>query len=111
VASPAAVPQERIRDRVFLQLEAIDVALYLIVSWRIARLMRFGRTCRDLLADLFFDQDERHGAYPLDKRQPTAERHALNQVLRLVAMLGSFLRRQGDGEPSVKTIGIGLHKS
>lgn len=58
----------------FLQLRTIDglrraIALYLIVSWRIAMLMRFGRTCPDLLADLFFDPDEWHAAYLLNKKK------------------------------------------
>jgi hypothetical protein len=35
----------------------------MIVAWRIAYLMRLGRTCPDLDATLFFDQDEIRGAY------------------------------------------------
>ena len=98
-----------------LQLGTIDglqraIALYLIVSWRIAMLMRFGRTCPDLPADVFFDQDEWHAAYLLNKKKPPADRPTLNQVLRLVAMLGGFLARKGDGEPGVKTIWIGLQR-
>jgi hypothetical protein len=31
-------------------------------------------------------------------------------VLRLVAMLGGFLARKGDGEPGVKTIWLGLQR-
>jgi hypothetical protein len=98
-----------------LQLRTIDglqraIALYLIVSWRIAMLMRFGRTCPDLPADLFFDQDEWHAAYLLNKKKPPADPPTLNQVLRLVAMLGGFLARKGDGEPGVKTIWIGLQR-
>ena len=50
-------------DFLSLQLRTIDalhraIALYPIVSWRIAMLMRFGRTCPELPADLFCDQDE-----------------------------------------------------
>ncbi|HNH92803.1 IS4 family transposase, partial [Accumulibacter sp.] len=98
-----------------LQLQTIDglqraIALYLIVSWRIALLMRFGRTCPDLPAELFFDQDECHAAYLLNKKKPPADPPTLNQVLRLVAMLGGFLARKGDGEPGVKTIWIGLQR-
>ena len=69
------------------------IALYRIVSWRIAMRMRFGRTCPDLPADLFFDPDEWQAAYLLNKKKPPAERPTLNQVLRLVAMLGGFLAR------------------
>ncbi len=34
----------------------------------------------------------------------------LNEVVRLVAILGSFLARKGDGEPGVKTIWLGLQR-
>jgi hypothetical protein len=98
-----------------LQLRTIDglqraIALYLIVSWRIAMLIRFRHTCPDLPADLFFDQDEWHAAYLLNKKKPPADPPTLNQVLRLVAMLGGFMAHKGDGEPGVKTIWIGLQR-
>jgi hypothetical protein len=38
---------------------------------------------------------------PLPKQPPR-----LNEVLRLIARLGGFLGRKGDGEPGVKTHGI-----
>ncbi|SAL88047.1 hypothetical protein AWB74_08378 [Caballeronia arvi] len=34
----------------------------------------------------------------------------LNEVVRLVALLGGFLARKGDGEPGVKTIWQGLQR-
>jgi hypothetical protein len=34
------------------------LALFMVVAWRIARLMRLGRTCPDLGAELLFDRDE-----------------------------------------------------
>jgi len=43
------------------------LALYLVVAWRIAHLMRKGRTCPDLDAKLFFDPDEIQVAYLLNK--------------------------------------------
>ena len=35
---------------------------------------------------------------------------SLNGRVRRVAMLGGFLARQGDGEPGVKTLWIGLQR-
>ncbi len=86
------------------------LALYLVVAWRIARLMRLGRTCPDLDAELFFAPEEWQAAYvmmnkPLPNRPP-----GLNAVLRLVAQLGGFLARKGDGEPGAKTIWLGLQR-
>jgi hypothetical protein len=95
-----------------LQLGAIErleraLALYLVVAWRIAWLMRTGRSCPDLEADLFFDADEIRSAYLLtDLKQPDKPR--LAEVLRLIARLGGFLARKGDGQPGAKAIWLGL---
>ena len=94
----------------FARLERALV-LFMVVAWRIAHLMRTGRTCPDLDASLFFDPDEVRGAYLLTKKKPPANRPpCLNEVLRLVATLGGFLARKGDGEPGVKTIWLGLQR-
>jgi len=98
-----------------LQLATVErieraLALFMIVAWRIAYLMRMGRTCPDLDAALFFDPDEIHGAHLLmNKRMPKGV-PKLNEVLRLVAQLGGFLARKGDGEPGAKTIWEGLQQ-
>jgi hypothetical protein len=95
-----------------LQLGSIErieraLALYLVVAWRIAYLMRLGRTCPDLDAKLFFDLDEIQAAYLLNKSlAPPAPR--LNEVLRMIARAGGFLARKSDGEPGAKTIWDGL---
>ena len=95
-----------------LQLGAIErieraLALYLVVAWRVAHLMRMGRTCPDLDATLFFDADEIQAAYLLNKALPPPAPR-LNEVLRMIARVGGFLARKGDGEPGVKTIWLGL---
>lgn len=86
------------------------LAMFMVVSWRIAHLMRKGRTCPDLPADLFFDEDEIKAAYVLTNKAPPTKHPTLNDVVRRVAMLGGFLARKGDGEPGVKTIWIGLQR-
>lgn len=96
-----------------LQLGDIDrvhraLALFMVVAWRVAYLMRMGRTCPDLDAALFFDPDEIRGAYLLNKKKMPAEPPTLNEVVRLIAQIGGFLGRKSDGEPGVKTIWQGL---
>jgi hypothetical protein len=98
-----------------LQLGAIDrleraLALFLVVAWRVSCLMRKGRTCPDLDATLFFDPDEIRGAHLLAKKKMPATPPTLNEVVRLIAQIGGFLGRKGDGEPGVKTIWKGLDK-
>lgn len=95
-----------------LQLGTIErieraLALYLVVAWRIAYLMRMGRTCPDMDAKLFFDPDEIQAAYLLNKTLAPPEPR-LNEVLRMIARVGGFLARKSDGEPGAKTIWEGL---
>ena len=86
------------------------LVLYLIVAWRIARLMRLGRTCPEMDAALMFDRDEWQAAYILNKKKLPEKPPTLNEVVRLVARLGGFLARKGDGEPGVKTIWLGMQR-
>ena len=56
-----------------LQLASMDkieraLTLFMVVSWRIARLMRLGRTCPDLPASLMFDPDEIRAAHVLTNK-------------------------------------------
>ncbi len=99
-----------------MQLSQIDnieraLALFMVVAWRIAYLMRLGRICPDLDASIFFDPDEIRGAYLLTKqKRPVHRPPALNEVLRLIARVGGFLGRKGDGDPGVKTIWQGIQE-
>jgi len=86
------------------------LALYMVVSWRIAHLTRLGRTCPDLPSALMFDDDEIKAAYVLNKKPPPATPPRLNEMIRHIAMLGGFLARKGDGEPGVKTIWLGMQR-
>ena len=56
------------------------LALYMVIAWRINRLMRLGRTLPDLPAALVFAPDEWRAAFILNspKQMPT-----LNTVIRL----------------------------
>jgi hypothetical protein len=47
---------------------------------------------------------------PLAKHPFPKQPARLNQVLRLIARLGGFLRRERDGERGVKTIWPGLQR-
>ena len=81
-----------------------------VVAWRIARLMRLGRSCPQLDAQLMFEPDECKAAFILNKQKLPDKPPTLNEVVRLVARLGGFLARTGDGEPGVKTIWLGMQR-
>jgi hypothetical protein len=46
------------------------LAPFMVVAWRVARLMRLGRTCPDLDAELLFERDEWRAAFILNKKKP-----------------------------------------
>ena len=98
-----------------LQLSTMDrvecaLALYLIVSWRIAHLMHMGRDCPDMDALLLFDPEEVQAAYLLAKKPIPKTPPRLNDVIRQIASLGGFLGRKSDGDPGAKTLWIGLQR-
>ena len=84
------------------------LALYMVIAWRINRLMRLGRALGDLQADLVFETDEWKAAFILNKKPVPQKVPELNTVIRLIAQRGGFLARKGDGEPGAKSIWLGL---
>ena len=86
------------------------LVLYMVVAWRIARLMRLGHTCPKLNAQLMFEADEWRAAYIFNKKRPPDTPPTLNEVTRLVARLSGFLALTDDGKPSVKTIWQGMQR-
>jgi hypothetical protein len=78
------------------------LAVYLVVSWRLARLVKLGRTHPDLEASALFTETEWKGAYILAKKAIPKKPPTTRELVRQIAMLGGFLGRKGDGEPGVK---------
>jgi Transposase Tn5 dimerisation domain/Transposase DNA-binding len=98
-----------------LQIGHIDrletaLAMYLIIAWRINRLMRLGRQLPELPAELFFEDIEWQAAFILNRRKPPKAPPKLNTVVRLIAQLGGFLARKHDGEPGAKTLWLGMRE-
>ena len=86
------------------------LVLFMIVAWRIARLMRLGRAAPELDAALLFSPEEWQAAYILAKKRPPKQPPRLNTLIRLIAGLGGFLGRKCDGEPGVQTLWLGLQR-
>ncbi|HRF13692.1 MAG TPA: IS4 family transposase [Candidatus Accumulibacter phosphatis] len=96
-----------------LQLGHIDkielaLAVYMVVAWRLAHLVRLGRTHPDLSACEWFSEEEWKGAYLLAEKEPPSTPPNLREMIRQIAMLGGFLGRKCDGEPGVKTLWLGF---
>jgi Transposase Tn5 dimerisation domain/Transposase DNA-binding len=98
------------------QLEKADrfwpyLALCMIVAWRVQYLMMLGRECPDLPCDVAFDDDEWKTAYAVAKNQPPPNKPpSLKTMIGLVASLGGYLGRKGDGEPGPKALWVGLQR-
>jgi hypothetical protein len=92
--------------------ERIEKALIMamIVAWRVMYLMRLGRACPDLPAELIFDSLEWKASYVLLKKTIPKKMPTLNTVLRNLATLGGFLGRKSDGDPGAKSIWIGFQR-
>ena len=86
------------------------LVIYLVIAWRINRLMRLGRTVPELDAELVFEPDEWRAAYILNKKPIPKKMPGLNEVIRLIARRGGFLGRKGDGEPGARTLWLGLQE-
>ena len=63
------------------------------LGWRIARLMRLGRSLPDLDAGLLLEPEEWQAAYIRTKKPLPDKPPRLNEVLRLIACLGGFRGR------------------
>ena len=92
--------------------ERIEKALIMamVVAWRVMYLMRLGRICPDLSAELVFDSLEWKSSYVLLDKKIPKKVPTLNGVLRNLATLGSFLGRESDGDPGAKSIWIGFQR-
>ncbi|WP_291991684.1 IS4 family transposase [Candidatus Accumulibacter sp. ACC003] len=88
----------------------LALAVYLVVSWRLARLIRLGRIHPQWPADLLFSETEWAGAFILNKKKPPKKVPSIREVIRLIAQLGGFLARKGDGEPGVKSLWLGIQR-
>jgi hypothetical protein len=89
----------------------VAIAIYLIVAWRIQFLISQGRDAPDLPCDALFDPDEWKAAWIVAKRTPPPDQPPkLQDMIRMVATIGGFLARAGDGQPGPKTIWEGLDR-
>jgi hypothetical protein len=87
------------------------LACCMIVAWRVQYLMMLGRECPDLPCDVAFDEDEWKTAYAVVKNQrPPKKPPSLKTMVAMVASLGGYLGRKGDGEPGPKAVWVGLQR-
>ena len=62
----------------------------------------------NLATTALFTDEEWKGAYILAKKPVPKKTASLRDVIRRIAMLGSFLAQKSQGEPGVKTLWLGF---
>jgi hypothetical protein len=97
------------------QLGAADrieacLAIDLVVGWRIFHLAKLGRETPDVPCTIYFEEAEWKAlvTYVTHNPTPPEQPPSLREAMRMVATLGGFLGRKGDGEPGTQTLWLGL---
>ena len=93
------------------RLEAC-LAIDLVVAWRIFHLAKLGRETPAVPCTVYFEEAQWKAllAYITKNPLPPAQPPSLGQAMRLVASLGGFLGRKGDGNPGTQTLWLGLQR-
>jgi hypothetical protein len=104
----------RIEDRRLANAESLQacLALDLVVAWRVMHLAKLGRETPDVPCSVFFEQAEWQALSCYHHRTPTppATPPSLGEAMRMLAKLGGFLGRKGDGHPGATVLWRGLDK-
>ena len=88
------------------------LAIDMVVAWRIYYLTKLGREVPDVPCTVFFEEAEWKALVAYKTKSPIAPSNppSLREAVRMVASLGGFLGRKGDGEPGTKTLWLGIQR-
>jgi hypothetical protein len=93
-----------------LRLEAPErlercLAVYMLIAWRLHHMTHVARAYPWVPCTAVFEGQEWQTIYLLQKqKRPPQKPPPLRTMTRMLAQLGGFLARTGDGEPGVETI-------
>jgi hypothetical protein len=104
----------RIEQRQLGSADRIEacLAIDLVVAWRIFHLTKLGREAPAAPCTLFFEEAEWKALVAYVTRDPLlpAQAPSLREATRMVASLGGFLGRNGDGDPGTQSLWLGLQR-
>ena len=88
------------------------LAIDMVVAWRITWLARLGRETPNVPCSVFFEEAQWKAlvSFVTKSYAPPSEPPELREAMRMVAGLGGFLGRKGDGEPGTKSLWLGLQR-
>lgn len=101
-----------------LQLKSADrieraLAIYNVVAWRLLYMTYVARVAPELPCTVVLEDDEWKALYVVSSRRPRPlpeEPPTVHEIVRMIAMLGGFLGRKGDGEPGVQSLWTGFRR-
>lgn len=89
----------------------VYLGLCLVVAWRVLYLLMLGRECPELPCDVVLEAAEWQAVYTVVKRsKPPQQPPALGEMVQMIATLGGYLGRKGDGPPGPKTMWLGMQR-
>jgi len=81
------------------------IGIYMIIAWRIHTITMRSREWPDIRCDVLFSEKEWQTIYLMSKKtKPPKRPPTLKEISRMLAQLGGFLARKGDGDPGIKNI-------
>lgn len=88
----------------------ILILLYSIISMKILHLTYLARICPDLSCDMIFPEEDWQVLYKIANKTKVLPKDppTIKEAVVMIAKLGGFLNRKGDGEPGVVVIWRGL---
>jgi len=104
----------RVEERRFEDVERFlpCLAIYLIVTWRTLFVCRLGRECPDISCETVFEPSEWQSVYQVVHREtPPKAPPTMAEMVRMVALLGGYLDRNGAGPPGAQTVWLGLQRT
>jgi hypothetical protein len=85
--------------------------MYKIIAWRVLYVTMLGREAPDLPCDVVFSEEEWKSAWTIcAKESPPRKAPPLKTFLPLIARLGGYKGRKGDGPPGPKAMWIAIRR-
>lgn len=103
----------RIEDLQLKDVERIEraLAIYSIVAWRLLFMTYVARIEPELPCTAVLEEDEWQALVVIGAKKPLPEKPpTVREAVRMIAILGGFQGRKGDGEPGVKAIWSGFRR-
>jgi hypothetical protein len=104
----------KVEERQLGHADRIEACLGIdmVVAWRIFHLAKLGRETPDVPCTVFFEEAEWKAlvAYITQNPRPPEKPPTLRQAMRMLANLGGFLGRKGDGQPGTKSLWLGIQR-